>query len=287
MTSPSFDSPGPLQGIGVSATFEEAARLCQWRAQSQHPAWSRLDYLQLGIYSHQSVPPSLPGDLHAAGLDAVVHLLELNLMRPLELQAEAARRLVEQIERIGPVCVEEDLGLWRWGHTELEQHMLPPVFDQASLDVIVDNVQELQAMLRVPLFVENPPVYFVVGDLDLLTFMRRVAERSRCGLVLDIGHLVGYCAATGRDPHEYLDDWDGIEHVRELHVAGYDLRPDSAGVPMWYDNHAAPVSDYALGLVELARRRARRQLPVTLEQEGATFGRIASHIQRVSHEVAA
>lgn len=270
-----------LAGIGLSTTLDAAVKMCRWRLEGR-ATWSRLDYLQIGVYSHEEVPPELPELLGAAGLVAVVHLLELNLMRPLPPQEALLERLLPRIGRLAPLCVEEDLGLWRWGQTELEQHMLPPVFDRESVELIAGNAARVQAALGVPFFVENPPIYFDLGTIDLLSFMGEVAARAGCGLVLDIGHLVGYCAATGRDPEEYLRSWPGIEYVRELHIAGYNLLPDTASAPMWYDNHADPISDYSLDLVELARQRAGRDLPITLEQEGASFGRIAQHVERVA-----
>jgi len=270
-----------ISGVGVSSTLDAALKLSRWRSEERQPAWTKLGYLQLGIYSHQEIPEELPELLREVGLPSVVHLLEINLMEPLSGQMSRLEPLLERVAKLQPRYVEEDLGLWSWGQTELEQHMLPPIFDDESVGVIAANVRELQAMLDVPFLVENPPIYFDLGTIDVLTFMQRVAEQARCGLVLDIGHLVGYCVATDRAPDEYLDAWTGIEHVREIHVAGYNLLPDSASAPMWYDNHADPIPEFALTLIEIACRRAGRFLPITLEQEGASFGRIAGHIDRV------
>lgn len=271
-----------FEGVGVSATYEAAAKLSRWRADAAQPAWGRLGYLQLGVYSHEEVPPDLPHVLSQANLPTVVHLLELNLVRPLDPQQELLERLLARIEAIGPCYVEEDLGLWSWGQTELEQHMLPPIFDEATALTIASNVREVMARLDVPFLVENPPIYFDLGTMDVLTFMQSVAEQAGCGLVLDIGHLVGYCVATGNDPTALLESWSGVEHVREIHVAGYNLRPDPASAPMWYDNHADPIPQAALALIEIVRRRAGWAIPITLEQEGAPFGRIARHIDLVS-----
>jgi uncharacterized protein (UPF0276 family) len=237
------------------------------------------------VSSRDVMPRGLPTLLREARLGAIVHLLELNLVRPLREQADAVQRLLALVAEIEPMSVEEDMGLWSWGCTELEQHMLQPVLDDESVRIIAANAAELQTALGVPFYAENPPIYFDLGTIDLLTFMQRVAEESACGLVLDIGHLVGYCVATGRDPIEYLGEWDGIEHVREIHVAGYELRPDTLG-PMWYDNHADPISEYALDLIAIARRNAGREIAITLEQEGAQFTLIAEHITRVARRFA-
>jgi uncharacterized protein len=275
------NSESGLAGIGISSTLAEAVKLCRWRMEKRQPAWEKLGYLSVGVYSHETVPDELSSLMRRAGLGAAIHLLELNLIQPLSQQKDTLKLLLERIERIEPLCVEEDMGLWRWGQTELEQHMLQPIFDDETAMTIARNAAELQATLGIPFYVENPPIFYDLGTMDLLSFMQRVAEEAGCGLVLDIGHLIGYCAITERDPEEYLSEWTGVEHVRELHVAGYTLLPDPIG-PAWFDTHSKPITDYSLELIEIARRRAGRPLPVTLEQEGATYGLIVDHIGRVS-----
>ena len=277
----------PIRGVGVSATLDGAAQLCRWRLEGRHAAWRELDYLQLGFYSRDEVPEELPELLRQSELPCVVHLLEVNLVHPLSTQRETVDALVERVEELQPQYVEEDLGLWKWGSTELEQHMLPPVFDAPTLRTVVENVQQLRARLPVPLYVENPPIYFIAGDIDPLDFMAEVATEADCGLILDIGHVVGYAIASGQSPFSALAAWTGISRVKEIHVAGYNLYPDVASAPMWYDNHADPITEEALQLIELVRDRAGWEVPITLEQEGAPYWRIAEHIERVSRRFAA
>lgn len=270
-----------LAGLGLSVSVLEAVTQCKRKLERSPQPWAGLDYLSIGLSSREVVPAELVPALREARLAAAVHLLEVNLVRPLREQRDIVTTLLRKIEQIEPVCVEEDMGLWSWGGTELEQHMLPPIFDDESARIIADNLSELQASIGVPVYAENPPVYCDLGPLDLLSFMERVAELSGCKLVLDIGHLVGYCAITERDPEDYIAAWTGIDHVRELHIAGYMLRPDT-GVPIWFDDHAEAITDYSLDLAGLARARAGRRLPITLEQEGAKLVRVADHLARAS-----
>lgn len=270
-----------LSGVGLSVAPAEVVRHCGYKIDGLPAPWRQLEYLSIGVASHDPVPESAVAALREAKLSVAVHLLELNLVRPLRTQRDLVVTLLRAAEALEPLCIEEDLGLWSWGTTELEQHMLPPIFDREAADIVAANLRELQASLGVPFYAENPPVYCDLGSLDLLAFMEHVAAGSGCGLVLDIGHLVGYCAITGRDPEEYLGAWSGIGYVRELHIAGFSLRPD-VDVPLWLDDHAQPIRDYALDLAALARSRADRELPITLEQEGAVIPLVASHITRVS-----
>ena len=270
-----------LSGLGLSVAVHEAVAHCRKKVEARPQPWGALDYLSIGVSARDAIAPELPAALRAAGLAPAVHLLEVNLVRPIAEQRATIDKLLRLIDRLEPACVEEDVGFWAWGTTELEQHMLPPIFDEQTVEVVARNAAELQASIGVPFYAENPPVHCDLGTLDLLTFMEQVAEAAGCGLVLDIGHLVGYCAITGREPDEYLAAWRGIRHVRELHVAGYTLSPDTA-LPMWFDDHAEAISDYSLDLAAQARELSGRSLPITLEQEGAKLVRVAEHISRVS-----
>jgi uncharacterized protein (UPF0276 family) len=208
-----------------------------------------------------------------------VHLVDLNLVRPLDEQRDAVDVLARLVEALEAVSIEQDMGLSTWRGARLG--LLPPFLDDDTARVIASNAAELQAMFGLPFYAENPPLAFALGDLDLLSFMERVAEHGQCGLVLDIGHLVGYCAITGREPAEYLQAWSGIHHVRELHIADFTVTPDVT-CPIWYGDHAEAIDDDSLELAALAHQRAGRRIPVTLEQEGASMARVLDHVTRVS-----
>jgi uncharacterized protein (UPF0276 family) len=266
-----------LAGLGVNCTPNETLLQCQRKVDGTPAAWRGIDYLSIGVSSTDTLPPEMARKLREAKLQAAVHFLELNVVRPLELQREVIERLVPLIAAIEPVSIEQDMGLWTWRGAQLG--LVPPILDDDTARTIGANATFLQTTFGLPYYAENPPIDFVIGDLDLLTFMDRVAEYGNCGLVLDIGHLVGYCAITDRDPEEYLQSWRGIRNVRQLHIAGFTLKPDTP-CPIWYDDHAEAISDYSLELAALAHQCAGRVLPVTLEMEGATIARVVDHVTR-------
>ena len=266
-----------LAGLGVNCSPKEAQLQCERKIEGKPHAWTQIDYLSMGVSSTDVVPPNLVAKLRDARLQVAVHFLELNVVRPLELQREALDRLVPLVRAIEPVSIEQDMGLWTWRGAQLG--LIPPILDDATARTIGANAQLLQRDFDLPYYAENPPIDFVIGDLDLLTFMDRVSEYGDCGLVLDIGHLVGYCAITDRDPEEYLRAWQGIHRVRQLHIAGFTLKPD-APYPIWYDDHAEAISDYSLELGALACQCAARPLPITLEMEGASVSRVIDHVTR-------
>ncbi|ALA60662.1 DUF692 family multinuclear iron-containing protein [Nitrospira moscoviensis] len=145
---------------------------------------------------------------------------------------------------------------------------LPPVYTEASATVVAENASFIQAGLDrwcrpadggAPLLLlEMPPLTcFVAGTLPIPAFFRLVAERTACGLVLDIGHLwtvYRYSGAAQRFSlaqfvDDFLDEFP-LERVVEMHVAGLAVHSSttdrSAGaasgcLPPWIDAHAAPI----------------------------------------------
>jgi uncharacterized protein (UPF0276 family) len=268
-----------LFGLGLSCAVNEITTQCTRKLAANPAPWQHVDYLSIGVYSYDVVTREMTAALREAKLAPAMHLLELNLVRPLDEQQDVLAQICRNAEALEPACVEQDMGFWVWGKTRLEQHMLPAILDARTADVVAANLVQLRRAVGVPVYAENPPIYCDLGDDDLLTFMLRVAEGSGCGLVFDIGHFIGYCLITDREPEEYLDGWKGFQHVREFHIAGSTMRPDSAG-PVWYDDHAAAIDDYSFNLLALAQTEVGRIRPVTLEQEGATIARVSDHITR-------
>ena len=76
-----------------------------------------------------------------------------------------------------------------------------------SVEVSAANVARCRYLLGRPFHIENPPVHYAEGDLDMWEFLAAVADAAECGIVLDSGHLIGYhlnttppssCARSGR-----------------------------------------------------------------------------------------
>jgi len=149
---------------------------------------------------------------------------------------------------------------------------LPALFTAASADVTAENIAKAQQRLdrtipahdkMAPLFLlETPPLTYVgFGNLTMAEFFRLVADRTPCGVVLDIGHLWTVYRYTGewrRRPltaflAEFLDAFP-LERVVEIHMAGLAPHPSvpshaqAAGEPplwppLWIDAHGAPIPE--------------------------------------------
>jgi hypothetical protein len=85
-------------------------------------------------------------------------------------------------------------------------------------------------------------------------FLREIARRTGCGLLLDVNNVFVSAVNHGFDPEKYLGDFP-LSAVGEIHLAGYADDSDDAGLPLLIDAHNSPVRDAVWSLYATALRR--------------------------------
>jgi uncharacterized protein (UPF0276 family) len=85
-------------------------------------------------------------------------------------------------------------------------------------------------------------------------FLREIARRTGCGLLLDVNNMFVSAVNHGFDPDRYLADFP-LEAVSEIHLAGYAEDTDDAGLPLLIDARNSPVRDAAWSRYAAAIRR--------------------------------
>jgi uncharacterized protein len=85
-------------------------------------------------------------------------------------------------------------------------------------------------------------------------FLREIARRTGCGLLLDVNNMFVSAVNHGFDPDRYLADFP-LEAVSEIHLAGYAEDTGDAGLPLLIDARNSPVRDAAWSLYAAAIRR--------------------------------
>ena len=94
------------------------------------------------------------------------------------------------------------------------------------------------------MLLENPSTYvaFEQSTMSEVDFLRAVTRRTGCGLLLDVSNVYVCAVNHGFDPLEYIDAFP-LEHVREIHLAGFAEDHDSDGSALLIDAHDRPVAD--------------------------------------------
>jgi uncharacterized protein (UPF0276 family) len=138
------------------------------------------------------------------------------------------------------------------------------------------------------MLLENPSTYiaFENSTMSEVEFLLAIVRRTGCGLLLDVNNA--YVSAVNHDfePMAYLDAFP-VDHVGEVHLAGFAEDRDDLDAPLLIDAHGTPVSD----VVWLLYRRALARVgprPTLIEWDNDVppFAVLASEAARAKTEMA-
>lgn len=179
-------------------------------------------------------------------------------------------RLAALARRVEPVRVSEHLAWSSFGGACFPD-LLPFPRTRAALDRIAGNVERVQDALARPIAIENPSHYVridghEIGEID---FLRALARRTGCALLLDVNNVHVSARNLGLDAIAVLDAFPA-EHVVEIHLAGH--REDPAlGAALLVDSHDADVAPEVWALYERFVRRAGPRATL-IERDGNVPG---------------
>lgn len=145
-------------------------------------------------------------------------------------------RLKAVVDRYQPFIVSEHLA-WSTHDGTFMNDLLPLPYTEATLSLVTRHVDEAQTALGRRILIENPSTYlrFDCDDMPETDFLRALARRSGCGLLLDVNNVVVSAANHGFDPRAYLDSFPH-EHVGEIHLAGHAVL-ENDGDALFVDTH--------------------------------------------------
>ena len=256
----------PRLGLGVSTEYGAGDAPGALDLQALHTAAPRCaQFLEVGVEVARGL------DRHAEawlgrGLPTTYHYLDVNLDEPEDFDDEWLDGMRALLARVRPAWVCGDAGLWHVGRRE-RGHMLllPPVLTDASASDIADGVVRLRDAVGLEVLPENPPGHVFLGDLHLLDFFARVAERADTGILLDCAHLAIFQRLRGLPPTAGLDGFP-LDRVVEVHVAGGSEQAVDGFAWVEDDHGPAPLDD-TWAIVERVLRSASNLRAVVLECE--------------------
>lgn len=184
--------------------------------------------------------------LHGVGLS-------IGADRPLD--RDHLQRLARLIDRYRPGLFSEHLA-WSSHGASFFNDLLPIPYTNASLVRVADHIDEVQAALGRQMLLENPSTYvaFAESSYSETDFIAEVVRRTGCGLLLDVNNVYIACTNQQWDPVAYLEGFP-LQHVREIHLAGYTSEADEKGRRLLIDTHDRPVAEIVWFLFARAVRR--------------------------------
>ena len=172
------------------------------------------------------------------------------------------------VERYEPALVSEHLA-WSTHETTFFNDLLPLPYTEATLERVCDHIDQVQEAIRRPMLLENPSTYVAFRDSTMseTDFIRAVARRTGCGLLLDVNNVLVSATNHGFSALDYLSDFP-LADVGEIHLAGHAEQSDDEGDLLLIDSHDGPVADAVWKLFEIVISR-RGPVPTLVEWDSS------------------
>ncbi len=220
-----------------------------------------------------------------------LHGVGLSIGSPGPLDRAHLHRLAAVAKRFEPALVSEHLA-WSTHEGAFFNDLLPLPYTGETLARVTEHIDEVQNALGRTMLLENPSTYIVFAESTWAEtdFLREIAHRTGCGLLLDVNNVFVSSVNHGFDPDRYLADFP-LEAVGEIHLAGCADDIDDAGLPLLIDAHNSPVRDAVWALFAGAIRRLRAT-PTLIEWDNdlpdwlTLLGEARRALRTIAHEAA-
>jgi hypothetical protein len=159
------------------------------------------------------------------------------------------------VDRYEPALVSEHLA-WSTHETTFFNDLLPLPYTQATVARVCEHIDEVQEAIRRPILLENPSTYlaFASSTMSETDFVRTIARRTGCGLLLDVNNVFVSATNHGYAALDYLSDFP-LAQVGEIHLAGHAEQSDDEGDLLLIDSHDGPVAEAVWKLYEIVISR--------------------------------
>jgi uncharacterized protein len=190
----------------------------------------------------------------------VMHGVSLSIGTQDPLNREYLQQLRALAGRVEPAWISDHL-CWTGAHGLNAHDLLPLPYTEEALKHVVTRVGQVQDFLGRRILLENVSSYvsYPESEMSEWEFLRELAGRADCLILLDINNIYVSSVNHEFDPHAYLNAIPP-ERVWQFHLAGHRNHGNYI-----IDTHDEPVIDPVWELYAAAVRR---------------FGRVSTMIER-------
>ncbi|MCP4823799.1 MAG: DUF692 domain-containing protein [Shimia sp.] len=179
-----------------------------------------------------------------------VHGVGLSIGGEGRLDPEHLARLKHLVDWLNPTVFSEHLA-WSTHDGAFLNDLLPLPYTESTITRVSDHIDELQNTIGRQMMLENPSSYLAFDESTWSEpdFLREVAKRTGCGLLLDVNNVFVSATNLNYDPQKYIEDYP-LDYVGEIHLGGHDEDEDDHGKPLLIDSHGAAVVDPVWALLD-------------------------------------
>ncbi|MEM7438497.1 MAG: DUF692 domain-containing protein [Pseudomonadota bacterium] len=171
------------------------------------------------------------------------------------LDKDHLARLKHLVGWLEPGLFSEHLA-WSTHETHFLNDLLPVPYTKAAVTRVADHIDEVQEAVGRQMLLENPSTYvaFAESEMSEIAFLTAVAERTGCGLLLDVNNVFVSATNQGYSPEGYIDAFP-LHLVGEIHLGGHEEDEDDHGAPLLIDSHSRAVVDPVWALYDYTIQR--------------------------------
>ena len=184
-----------------------------------------------------------------------LHGVGLSLGRADNLDSHHLKQLKQLVDEVEPMLVSEHLAWSAYSHRHLPD-LLPLPLTSKALGIICQHIDQMQTALGRQILIENPSNYLLFEQLQIPEpeFLNLLAQKTGCGLLMDINNIHVSAINIGSSSKEYIDSINSTA-IGQYHLAGYtEVTRDHNGISelVLIDTHNQPVYEPVWGLFEYA-----------------------------------
>lgn len=188
-------------------------------------------------------PPHQALEKIREGYPVSLHGVCMSIGGPQPLDLAHLERFRSLVARYEPALISEHLA-WSTHENTYFNDLLPLPYTEATLVRVTEHINHVQDTIGRPILLENPSTYLVFSDSTMTEtdFLRTLARRTGCGLLLDVNNVFVSATNQGYSAAGYLAEFP-LAVVGEIHLAGHAEQADDEGDPLLIDSHDRKVAD--------------------------------------------
>lgn len=172
-----------------------------------------------------------------------VHGVGLSIGGESALDEAHLGRLKHLCDWLQPASFSEHLA-WSSHDETFLNDLLPLPYTSSTVACVADHIDRVQEVLGRRMLLENPSSYLAFADAEMseVEFLREVARRTGCGLLLDVNNVFVSATNLNFSAEAYLEAFP-TDLVGEVHLGGHHVDVDDHGAPLLIDSHGAQIVD--------------------------------------------
>ncbi|HAX75870.1 MAG TPA: hypothetical protein DCY88_08540 [Cyanobacteria bacterium UBA11372] len=208
----------PFLGVGI-AFIPKFLKLIRTQDISNHNILPRhIDFFEISSLDEKQMEEEeiLQWFLFLDGKSITAHIFGFRVGTKSGPSDKFISKVNKALSIIKPIFISEDLSQFKIAPTSIDTS--PLLLTGETKKYCVDSLIKIKETVEVPFLLENPPISFMIGEQDFLTWFSDCLDLSNSYCLLDIGHLLSWENIVGESVIIRLKDFP-LDRVVQIHLA--------------------------------------------------------------------